>query len=260
MTGTDPDDAQGRMPLGQHLDELRRCLLRGGLVFVTLFLLGASFDDPLIRFMVEPWNWARESVAAHGGLDPGPLGMIKPTEGVIFTLKVALWFATLVGGPFYLWQLWSFIAVGLHGHERRAVYSVLPASLGLFVVGLWFGYRVMVPFTLPILLTWVPEDLARPTVTLSEYFGTLSSLTLLMGFVFQLPLAMWLVVRTGLVDAAWLGQSRRVAIVIILIFAAVMTPPDVITQIFVAIPMVLLYEAGLLLARRAQAARERESL
>lgn len=254
------DDDRGRMPLGQHLDELRRCLVRATVVFLALFLIGIYVDEPLLRLMIEPWQWARESVVAGGNIDPGPLGMIKPTEGILFTMKVAMWFAVLFGGPFYLWQLWSFIAVGLYPHEKKAVYAVLPSSLGLFAVGLWFGFAVLVPLALPILITWVPGDLVQPTITLEEYFGTVSTLTLLMGFVFQLPLLMWLLVRVGLVEAEWLGRSRRMAIVIVLIFSAIMTPPDVVTQILVAIPMVGLYEIGMLLAKRAQRARERDAL
>ena len=253
-------DDEGRMPLGEHLNELRRCLLRAAVVVVTLFLVGFFLTEPLMRFALLPWEWGRADLVASGQTDPGTLTLIKPTEGILFTMKLALWFALLVGGPYVLHPLWSFVAVGLHAHEKRAVYRSLPFSMALFFGGLSFGFFGLVPLALPILITWVPEDLARPTITLSEYFGTVSTLTLLMGFVFQLPLLMWLVVRAGLVEAEWLGSSRRVAIVAMLVFAAIMTPPGVITQVFVVLPMMLLFEIGLGLARRAQAAREREAL
>lgn len=253
-------DDEGRMPLGQHLDELRGCLLRSVVVLFVLFLVGFYVSTPLMKFVIIPWDSARESVLAGGGTDPGTLTMIKPTEGILFTMKVAVWFALLVGGPFMLYQLWSFVAVGLHLHEKRAVYKSLPFSLLLFFGGLSFGFFALVPLALPILITWVPEDLARPTITLAEYFGTVSTLTLLMGFVFQLPLVMWLLVRAGLVEAEWLGSSRRMAIMIMLVFAAIMTPPDAITQVLVVLPMVVLFEVGLFLARKAQKARDAEAL
>jgi hypothetical protein len=133
------------------------------------------------------------------------------------------------------------VGAGLLTDERSALFKA-------------FGFTVLLQLAYPILLTFVSEEVARPTITLSEYFFSLRSLTLLMGFVFELQIIMWLVVRAGLVQYKSLPTSRRMAVLVMLVFAAIMTPPDVVTQVLVVIPMVLLYEVGLLLARKADKA------
>lgn len=249
-----------RMPLRKHLEELRGCILRGGLVLLVLFAIGMVFEDAFAALMVKPWTVAREAMVADGVADPGRLGFIKPTEAFLFSMKVALSFAVLVGAPYLLFELWRFIGVGLHGHERKAVFKALPVAILLFGSGLAFGYWLVLPLALPILLTWIPAELARSQVTLQEYLSLLLTLTLLLGVVFELPILMWLTVRSGLIDVATLASSRRIAILCMLIFAAIMTPPDPITQLLVAGPMVVLYELGLVLSRRAQAARDKVTL
>ncbi|RKY20207.1 MAG: twin-arginine translocase subunit TatC [Planctomycetota bacterium] len=248
------------MPLRQHLEELRGCVARSGMVLAALFIGGMIFDNPLVAFMIGPWDAARAAMIADGVPDPGMLAFIKPTEGFLFSMKVAGAFALLVGGPYLLWEVWRFVGAGLHLHERRSVKRALPFAMALFVLGLSFGFYVVVPISLPILLTWVSVELAHPTITLQEFLSLLLTLTLLLGFVFELPVLMWLVVRAGLMEADTLASSRKLAMLLMLVFAAIMTPPDVITQIFVALPMFVLYEIGLLLAKRAQAARERAAL
>ena len=121
-------------------------------------------------------------------------------------------------------------------------------------------FGVVVPIALPVLMSWVPADIATPTVTLQEYLSLLQVLTLLLGVVFELPILMWLVVRAGLVEVATLSASRRVSILVMLMAAAMLTPPDVVTQLLVVAPMIVLYEIGLILARRAEKARERAAL
>ncbi|MDG2149580.1 MAG: twin-arginine translocase subunit TatC [Planctomycetota bacterium] len=250
------DQLEGsRMPLRQHLEELRRCIFRSFILFVLLFIAGFIFRDWLIDVVMLPYNWARERMIAMGDPDPGTLIIIKPIEGFVFVMKVAGSFAILGGAPYFLFQLWSFVGAGLLDRERKAIFKAFPFAVGLFVVGLLFGFTVLLQLAYPILLSFVSADVATPDITLSEYFFSLRSLTLLMGFVFELPVVMWLVVRAGLIGYETLRSSRKMAFVGILVFAAIMTPPDVVTQVLVAIPMVLLYEVGLLLARRADEQR-----
>ena len=253
------DDDPTRMTLGEHLNELRGCLLRSGVVFLVLFLLAMVFQDAIGRFMQVPWERTRATLIEGGSADPGRLVLIAPAEGVLFSLKAAMAVALLVGGPFFLWELWRFVGAGLTIPERAAVRRIFPAAVLLFLGGLSFAWGVMVPFGLPFLLSWL-GDLAVANITLAEYWGFLVTLGLVLGLIFELPVIMWLVVRAGFVDAATLSSSRRVAILVLLVLAALLTPPDPLTQILVAGPAVLLYEVGLLLARRADAARERALL
>lgn len=255
-----PDDDSTRMPLRQHLEELRSCLFRSTVCFVLLFVVGLVFTHDLVRFVVLPYEWSRQAIVEGGDPDPGALQQIAAAEGVLFSMKVAGSLAILLGAPIYLWELWRFVGAGLHSHEKAAVRKAFPPAVLLFLFGLAFGFLVVLRLALPLLLTWLDPAIARPNLTVNEYFGTTVNLTLLMGFVFELPIIMWLLVRAGLMRYETLAQNRKTSLVIMLIFAAVMTPPDVITQVLVAIPMAGLYEVGLILARRAEAARLRAVL
>ncbi len=254
----DPDHARleaSRMPLRAHLEELRRCLIRSFIAFVVLFFVGFYLKDELIRFVMLPYEWARQRIVENGDPDPGKLVFIRPAEAFIFAMKVAGSFALLGGAPVFLREVWSFVAAGLLERERKAVYKAFPFAVGLFLLGLVFGFTVLLQLAYPILLTFLQEDVAGASITLSEYFASLRSLTLLMGLVFELPILMWLLVRAGMMQYATLASNRRMALVLTLVFAAIMTPPDVVTQVLVAIPMAVLYELGLLLARRAEKQR-----
>lgn len=250
------DDDPTRMTLGEHLDELRGCLLRSALVFAGLFVLAMLFEGRIGTFMQVPWERTRAALIADGQPDPGRLAFIAPAEGILFSLKAAMAVAFLVGGPYFLWEVWRFVGAGLTLPERAAVRRIFPAAVLLFLGGLAFAWGVMVPFGLPFLLSWL-GNLAEANITLAEYWGFLTTLGLVLGLIFELPIVMWLVVRAGFVDAATLSRSRRVAILVLLVLAAFLTPPDPLTQVLVAGPAILLYEVGLLLARRAEAARER---
>ena len=242
-----------RMPLGQHLEELRRCLIRSFIVFVVLFVVGMIFYNELIEFVLLPYEWARARIVDAGDPDPGELVFLGPAEGFLFAMKVAGTLALMGGSPLFLRELWGFVGAGLLERERKAIFKAFPLAVGLLLLGLTFGFLLMLPLAYPILLTFVEQ--ARPSITLTEYFSSLRTLTLLMGFVFELPVLMWLAVRAGIVRYESLATSRKVAVVVMLIFAALMTPPDVVTQMLVVLPMVLLYEVGLMLARKAEAAR-----
>ncbi len=255
MTDVDRLDSS-RMPLREHLEELRTRLIRSFIVFVLLFIVGFVFRDTLIDVVMLPYQWARERMLEAGQPDPGKLQFIRPAEAFIFAMKVALSFALFLGAPWFLRELWGFVAAGLLERERKAVFRAFPFAVALFILGLAFGFTVLLQMAYPILLSFLDEEVAGAAITLSEYFFSLRSLTLLMGIVFELPIVMWLVVRAGVVQYETLASSRRVAILCMLVFAAIMTPPDVVTQVLVAIPMLLLYEVGLLLSRKAERQRQ----
>jgi sec-independent protein translocase protein TatC len=244
-----------RMPLRQHLDELRKTLLRCVFVFAALFAAGLFFLSPLLKFINVPWTQAREAIVAAGSGDPGPLVYIGASEGMIFGLKIAFLAAMLVGAPFYLWELWRFIGVGLVDVERGAVRKAFLPSVGMLLLGMYFGFSFILPFAFQFLVTYLPEELAIAQVTVTSYLGFVSSLTLLMGFVFETPLIMWVLVRAGLVKLETLKGGRRMSVLCVMIFAAIATPPDPFTMVFVALPMLVLYEVGLLLGRQAERAR-----
>lgn len=249
-----PDE---RMPLRAHLDELRGTLVRCVVVLVLLFVLGVVLEKFLLDFVWIPWNTTRADLVALGRADPGPLVTIGPAEAMIAALKLAFMFAALVGSPYFLWQMWRFIGVGLNEVERRAVQRAFWPGLLLLLGGMSFGYTILLPFGLEYLVSYLDPSYAIPNVTVTSYVKFVTSLTLLMGLVFELPLLMWAIVRAGLIGAATLRRSRRIAILLMLVFAAVMTPPDAVSMCLVGAPMIVLYEVGLWLARGAERARVR---
>lgn len=251
------DDAEleaSRMPLRAHLEELRSRLIKSTVVLVVLLVGGLFLKDMLLAVIQRPWSSARAAIEVSTGLDIGTLGQIKPHEQMVFAIKVSGVFAIIVGAPYYIAQAWGFIQSGLLKREKRAIHRSFPVAIGLFAAGLLFGYFMLVPMGLRFMLTFYGPEQIDIQVTLSEYFAVLSALTVLMGFVFELPLLMWVVVRAGIMEASTLSSSRRTAFVIFLVFATLLTPPDPATQMLVAVPMYGLYEIGLHFARKAQAA------
>ena len=274
--------AHTRMSLGDHLDELRRRLVVGVGALAVAFAAGLYFAKPLAEFASQPMMRAlvwidedqveryEERLREHpeeprdtyfASADPADARLrpeftvprrmtaLGTSEGFLFQLKLAGYFAVAVGGPVLLVQLWRFVAAGLYERERRTVMHSVPISLGLFALGLFFGYQWMVPYGIYFLATaFTPEELVF-TPRIGEYLPFLTTLTLAMGLVFQLPLVMHVVVRIGLVDRATMARYRAHFVVGALVLAAVLTPPDPYTQVLLAGPMILLFEIGLFWTR-----------
>ena len=154
------------MPLREHLEELRRRLFQSLIIFSVLFFVGIYFKDPLIRFVLIPWETAGAAIVEAGGQDPGLLTNIGATEPFIFSLKLAAAFALLGGAPFFLFQFWAFVGVGLVERERKAIHRAFPLATILLVMGMAFGYRVLLPLGLQFLVSFVSPDLVKPEVTL----------------------------------------------------------------------------------------------
>jgi len=248
-----------RMPLREHLNELRRTLIRCAVVFVLLMFVGIAIDHQLLEFLNEPWARTRAALAPpNGPRDPGPLTYIGPGEGMLAALRVSFLFAVFAGSPFFLWELWRFIGVGLLPRERAAVRRGFVPAVFLFVGGLAFGFEVLLPLGLPAMVNYLDPSLAVSSVTIGNYYGFVVTMTLIMGLVFELPLVMWAIVRAGLIERRTLATSRKVVVLGSAIFAAVITPStDPWSMLLVLGPMLLLYEVGLLLCLTAERARER---
>lgn len=294
-TGADDPFERTRMTLGEHLDELRTRLIRGllGLViaFAVCWVLQEQTTDIVMRPMLQSLQWLEaKQVAKYDALlaaeptrarseyftsddpdnrelraeltvpqRPQALGF---TEPFWFAMKVTLLFASALGGPVLLWQMWQFIAAGLYPRERKLVLAYFPASVALFLAGIVFGYFVLVPYGFYFLAaTFAPEKVAFAP-RLSEYFSLLVVLTVSLGVVFQLPALMHVLVRLDLVRRETFARHRAQFVVGAFVVGAVVTPsPDVFTQVLVSVPMVALFELGLLLtrsiARRAEAEQAR---
>jgi sec-independent protein translocase protein TatC len=247
-----------RMPLREHLNELRIMLIRCAIVLVVLLVAGLYFDEQLLRIMCEPWTKTRDAMVAAGSRDPGALSYLSPGEGMMAALRVSFLAAVAVGAPYFLWELWRFIGVGLNAKERGAIRLVVLPGVILFLAGLWFGFEVLLPVGLQAMVNYLPPDIAVSSVTLNNYLGLVIALTLIMGGVFELPLVMWAVVRAGLIERRTLGKSRRIVVLGLALFSALVTPTtDAVNMLLVFVPMLGLWELGLLACILAERSRKR---
>lgn len=183
------------------------------------------------------------------------LAQLGPIEYIVAWMKVALIFGFMVASPIVFRQMWAFIAAGLYAHERRRIMSLLPYSVLLFLAGVAFSFLVMIPFAFYFLMPFSDSDLAAPNYTIREYFSFFFAVTLALGLVFQLPVLMIGMARFGLMSAASMAAKRKLFILGAFIAGALLTPPDPFTQILMAVPIIALFEAGLLFARRAERGR-----
>jgi len=219
-----------------HIEELRSRLIKCVVFTVCCAVILYSYSNRIIGMISRPIG--------------GKLVFIEPQEAFITHVKIALWGGLFTASPFIIFQIWRFIATGLNPNERKYIYYFAPVSFSLFVFGAAFGFFFIIPMGLKLLLSYGGEYM-EPMITISKYTSFISTLTLAFGVVFQLPLALLFLTRLGLVTPKSLSQKRRFAVVLIFIAAAILTPPDVISQICMALPLLILYEIGIIFSKIA---------
>lgn len=250
------DDKQ--MPLLDHLIELRNRLMWSALALFAAFLVCYHFAQEIYGFLVRPL-----ADQLHG--DNRRMIFTGLTEVFFTYVKIAFWAALFVSFPVIANQLWKFIAPGLYKHERKAFLPFLVATPVLFFLGGAMVYFLIFPLAWKFFLSFeVPAGEGMLPIQLearvSEYLNLVMTLIFAFGLAFQLPVALTLLAKVGIVSSKGLIRWRRYAIVIIFVVAAVLTPPDVISQISLAIPMLALYEISIWLARSMEKRRaEREA-
>lgn len=185
--------------------------------------------------------------------EPWAIKTLSAQEAFVMYFKAALGAAIILASPWVFFQIYSFIAVGLYAHERRFVRMTLPVCVGLFIVGVVFCYFAMLPLMLRFLIGVNDWMGLTPDIRLNEWIGFCVLLMLVFGFAFQLPVFIVVLERIGLVTYEFLAGKRRHAVFLIFVFAAIATPtPDPVSQAVLAVPLYLLFEAGLLMMRRTQ--------
>lgn len=244
-----------RLSFSEHLAELRAHVFRAVIAFVVIAVLSLAFTDPLVEFVTWPFDRMQAQLAAEN-FQIGNLQKIDPTEGFMFFLRIAAYAALLLGSPYAIYEMWRFISVGLYPSERKAVMRLVPYSIGLFAIGVTFCYGYLLPMTLEFLAR-IGGDKFENAWRLDTYLGLFINLNLVLGVVFQLPLVQITLARFGIVTAQRQGQHRRGFILGAVIVAAILTPTgDPYTLAAVTIPMLVLFEIGLVFARRVGRARK----
>lgn len=243
MTSVPPHDRE--MTMLEHLNELRQRLIKCAIALVVGLALAAL---PVPGYTSLTWA----VIAAITAPASGYLQGIKPGEVLFTYFHVALIVGASLAMPVIVYQIMAFILPALLPHERRALFLSLPGVMLSFVLGVAFGYYALLPFAVRFLLSFGAE-LIPPNWSFSEYVGTVSLLLFGMGVAFELPLVMFALARMGVVDAKRLSGLRRWALVIAFVIGAIITPtPDPLNQTLVSLPLYLLFEIGILLARLAR--------
>ena len=253
MTAADPQPGagDGAARLIDHLVELRSRLLRGvgGLLLVFVALL--PFANRLYGWLAQP---LLDKLPAGGQLIA-----VEVASPFFAPLKLAFFIALVVAMPWLLYQLWAFVAPGLYRREQRLAMPLLASSLMLFYAGCAFAFYVVLPAVFAFLASVTPDGVAMMT-DINAYLDFVLVVFLAFGLSFELPVALVILVLLGWVTPAQLREARGYAIVGIFVLAAIVTPPDVVSPLLLALPMVVLYELGiiasqLLTARRRDDAR-----
>jgi len=229
-TGSQP------MTFIEHLEELRSRLIKSLLAVFIAFIAAYIVSGRIIEFLSRPLLAFQDS---H-------LTLLAPTEGFLVRLKTAFLASLILSSPVVFYQFWKFVAPGLYQNEKRFILPVVGWSVLLFLVGGLFAYQIL-PYAMRFFHSFAGGGVEN-FWSLSSYITFVTYMLLAFGLVFELPLVIYFAARMGLVTPQFLRRKRRHAIVILLIIAALVTPPDVFTQMVLALPLIVLYEASILLA------------
>lgn len=222
----------------KHLSELVRRLTRVLILFVVLFIGAFFFADHILQYLKN--DPAASQISWHA---------FHLTDAIRVYMQIAFIVALGLTIPFALYQLWGFAAPGLEEKERRPILLYLPAAILLFVLGVLFAYVILFPMVVEFLSAMAVNVGAEQKIGIAQYFGFLFNLILPFGLIFELPLVVMFLTRIGIINPKTMSKMRKISYLVLVVIATFVTPPDPISDILVAIPLILLFEISLLLSR-----------
>ena len=225
-----------KAPFTEHLEELRKRLITCLIAVIVGFLVTYAFKETLFEILILPLKAAMET---------GDHMVYTAIAEAFFTyLKVALLAGIMLAAPVLFYQFWMFIAPGLYTKERKLLLPVVCLSSFFFVGGALFGYFIVFPLGFKFFLSFATEAI-RPMPSMKEYLSFSAKLLLAFGLAFELPLVLTFLARLGIVSVDFLKKNRKYAVVLFFAGSALLTPPDVVSQVMMAIPLMLLYELSI---------------
>jgi len=227
--------SEEKMPFTQHLEELRKRLIISAIAIGIGFLIGYFFKERIFEWLMRPLL----QVLPKG--ESQKLIYTAPHEAFVTYLKVSFIAGVGLASPVIIYQIWRFIAPGLYQNERRYLVPIVLFSTIFFLGGAMFGYFVVFPFGFQFFVSFA-NDFITPMISTREFTSFATRLLFAFGLVFEMPIFAFFLARIGLLNAKFMRKQRKYAILFIFVAAAVLTPPDVISQLLMAMPLLVLYE------------------
>jgi sec-independent protein translocase protein TatC len=244
------NNEQNQSTISEHLLELRSRIIKSLIFFVLAFIISYINADKIYDFLLQPYVKALGS----DGLANKRLIFTALQETFVTYLKLSFFSALFFSFPIFLIQIWKFIAPGLYSNEKKAILPFMIATPVLFLLGAFLAYQFIMPLAIKFFLSF--ESLTSQTsmpiqleAKVSEYLSLIMIFMIAFGLSFELPVLLILLATVGFIDSKYLSERRRYIIVIIFIVAAIITPPDPVSQIGLAIPLMLLYEISILIIK-----------
>lgn len=262
---------EAEMTFGEHLDELRKILMRVicifGVLFCVLFALKGIVLDVVLAPVLETFptnrffNWMADMMGSEAlriSPDSVDLYNTKMAGQFLLHIKSSLVGAFVIAFPYLIWELWLFVKPALPPHQRKKSFRYVLETPVWFLLGLLFGYFIIAPLAINFLGNYQVSDQINNIIGVDSFMNTVISVSFAAAIAFQLPLLIRLLATMGIVTSDGMRQYRKVAVVALLIFAAIITPPDVISQVLIFVPCYVLYEYGIGIAARIEAVRAKE--
>lgn len=227
------------LDLFQHLGELRKRLLWSVVAIAAGACVAFNYSEIIFRFLSAPYDDGFKGAALIG---------TGPAEAFLLRLQMSVFSGLIVSAPVVFWQLWLFVAPGLYEHERKLAIPFVFCTTLLFFLGVGFCYYGVLPVSFAFFKTQYDAIAVTPTVRISEHLSLILKALIGFGVIFELPVLTFFLARFGIVTAGAMRRARRYAIVAIFILAAILTPPDVLSQLLMAAPLLVLYELSIIVA------------
>ena len=222
----------------EHIEEIRKRLITIVVFFVVAVLGSLLLAKPLINFL-----------QTNGPADDLALNAFNVIDPIAIYFKVVVFIAIVIIFPIIMYQFWAFVSPGLHETERRVTLSYIPFAFLLFLGGISFSYFVLLPYVITFMENLSTDLGITQTIGINQYFTFLFQILLPFGFVFQLPVILLFLSRLGILNPNVLTKFRKVAYFVLFVIAAFITPPDIVSHLFVTVPLFLLYEVSIIIAR-----------
>lgn len=269
------EDGEGKeMSFLDHLEELRWHIIRAFIAIIVFTVAAFIAKDIVIDMLLmgpsKPDFWTYRKLCELAELVKTPALCVEELPFELVSRKMSSQFMThisvsfavglILGFPYLFWEIWRFIKPGLYSKERKASRGATFAVSVLFLSGILFGYFAVAPISVRFFSTYVVYEGLKNLFDLSSYISLVTMITFGSGLLFQLPVVVYFLTKIGLISSAWMKKYQRHAIIVILIVAAIVTPPDPFSQLLIAFPLMILYQLSIAIARRIEKRKARAEL